>query len=180
MPMQSSIRFNVRSPMPRKVFNGRIRRRRHMALRSDDSRRLDGRRVLVAWPVFFEPSVAVLSFDKERGKHYNYSGDMALWVAKAYDIQSSSVKTAASHIPYPAPWSGGWVCNCRANRDGRCLDNHSIGNKQSVIAKGKAKTLLEAKRSAEKSAKEKLGAKSTHHVQCRCTGPKGERVIPHG
>lgn len=39
---------------------------------------------------------------------------------------------------------------------------------------------MEAKKMAEKDAKEKLCAKSTHHVQCRCTGPKGERIIPHG
>lgn len=33
---------------------------------------------------------------------------------------------------------------------------------------------------AEKDAKDKLGAKSTHHIQCRCTSPTGEGIIPHG
>lgn len=156
-----------------------------MDLRSISSQRADSdvlphRQTHVVWPDFFAWSVAVQSFDREQGKYYKYSKGLALWVAKAPGNRAPFVKTAASHIPYPAAWSGGWVCNCRANRDGRCADNHSKDNRQSVIAKGKASTLLEAKRAAEKSAKEKLGAKSTHHVQCRCTGPKGERFIPHG
>ncbi|MES2160572.1 MAG: hypothetical protein V4476_05405 [Pseudomonadota bacterium] len=156
-----------------------------MVLRSDYSQWPHGRIPLrgimaSAWPISFDRRNFIAAFDKEQRKHYNYSEVLALWVTKTHKNQSSFVPTAASHIPYPASWSGGWVCNCRANRDGRCLDNYSIDNKQSAMAKGKAKTLSEAKKSAEKSAKEKLGAKSTHHVQCRCTGPKGERVIPHG
>lgn len=45
---------------------------------------------------------------------------------------------------------------------------------------GEGLTLSDAKRAAEKDAKERLGAKSTHHIQCRCIGPNGDRIIPHG
>lgn len=45
-------------------------------------------------------------------------------------------------------------------------------------ADGEGDTLLEAKRAAEKAAKDKLGAKSTHHPTCRCRDPKGDTIIP--
>lgn len=76
-------------------------------------------------------------------------------------------------------WVALVVCFC-ANRDGRSLDNCSNGDQQSALGYGRGATLSEAKRMAEKNAKDNLGAKSTHHVQCRCTGPKGDRIIPHG
>ncbi|WP_244150004.1 RHS repeat-associated core domain-containing protein [Xanthomonas sacchari] len=83
-------------------------------------------------------------------------------------------------VPYPDRFRGGFSCICRANRDGRSPDNCSNGDQQSALGYGRGATLSEAKRMAEKNAKDNLGAKSTHHVQCRCTGPKGDRIIPHG
>jgi len=71
-----------------------------------------------------------------------------------------------------------YTCICRANKDGRSADNCSKDNKEFAMGYGEGATLMEAKRAAEKDAKEKLGAKSTHHVQCRCRTPTGEQKIP--
>jgi hypothetical protein len=83
-------------------------------------------------------------------------------------------------VPYPERKRGKFTCICRANKDGRSPDNCSIDNQDFAMGYGEGPTLADAKRAAEKDAKEKLGAKSTHHIQCRCTGPNGDRIIPHG
>jgi RHS repeat-associated protein len=83
-------------------------------------------------------------------------------------------------VPYPERKRGKYSCICRANKDGRSADNCSIEDQDFAMGYGEGSTLSEAKKAAEKNAKEKLGAKSTHHVQCRCTSPNGDRVIPHG
>ena len=83
-------------------------------------------------------------------------------------------------VPYPDRKRGKYTCICRANKDGRSPDNCSIDNQDFAMGYGEGLTLSEAKRAAEKDAKEKLGAKSTHHIQCRCTAPNGDKVIPHG
>jgi type VI secretion system secreted protein VgrG len=93
-------------------------------------------------------------------------------------MTGDSVQTQA--VPYPDRKRGKYACVCRANRDGSCADNHSNDGQQSALGYGVGSTLSEAKKAAEKDAKAKLGAKSTHHVQCRCTAPNGDKVIPHG
>jgi len=95
-------------------------------------------------------------------------------------MPSDSAQEKATPVPYPDRKRGKYVCICRANKDGRSADNCSIDNQSSAQGYGVGNTLSEAKRMAEKNAKDKLGAKSTHHVQCRCTGPKGDKIIPHG
>ena len=92
------------------------------------------------------------------------------------DTSSSEKRT----VPYPDRKRGKYTCICRANKDGRSPDNCSIDNQDSAMGYGEGPTLADAKRAAEKDAKEKLGARSTHHIQCRCTGPNGDRIIPHG
>ena len=89
-------------------------------------------------------------------------------------------RNAATPVPYPYIKRGKYTCICRANRDGRCPDNSSKDNQESALGYGEGNTLMEAKKAAEKAAKDNLGAKSTHHIQCRCTDPKGQQVIPHG
>jgi hypothetical protein len=93
---------------------------------------------------------------------------------------SDSSSDSSRKVPYPERKRGKYTCICRANKDGRSADNCSTDNKDFAMGYGEGSTMNEAKRAAEKDAKEKLGAKSTHHIQCRCTSPKGEPVIPHG
>ncbi|UYB53449.1 DUF6531 domain-containing protein [Xanthomonas sp. AM6] len=103
--------------------------------------------------------------------------------SQPFDESSGIADIPASRavpVPYPDRFRGGFSCICRANRDGRSADNCSNDNQQSAMGYGQGATLSEAKKMAEKNAKDNLGAKSTHHVQCRCTGPKGDRIIPHG
>ena len=106
------------------------------------------------------------------GFNQSFFGGM---VRKAFSSSSAS-----SSVPWPDRKKNFYVCFCRANRDGRSADNCSIDDQQSAIGYGYGFTMNEAKRMAEKDAKEKLGAKSTHHIQCRCRAPNGDRVIPHG
>ena len=81
-------------------------------------------------------------------------------------------------VPWPERKRGKYTCICRANKDGRSPDNCSNDNLEFAMGYGIGDTLSEAKRAAEKDAKEKLGAKSTHHVQCRCRAPNGDQIIP--
>ncbi len=83
-------------------------------------------------------------------------------------------------VPYPERQKGYYTCICRANRDGRSEDNCSNEDQEHALGYGFGPTLIDAKRMAEKDAKQKLGARSTHHVQCRCRSPKGDKIIPHG
>ncbi|WP_299947445.1 RHS repeat-associated core domain-containing protein [uncultured Microbulbifer sp.] len=83
-------------------------------------------------------------------------------------------------VPYPPKQRGKYTCICRVQKDGRSSDNCSNDNKDFGYGYGVADDLRTAKRQAEKMAKETLGAKSTHHPQCRCTGPTGNPIIPHG
>lgn len=106
------------------------------------------------------------------GFNQSFFGGM---VRKAFSSSSAS-----SSVSWPDRKKNFYVCFCRANRDGRSADNCSIDDQQSAIGYGYGFTMNEAKRMAEKDAKEKLGAKSTHHIQCRCRAPNGDRVIPHG
>lgn len=106
-------------------------------------------------------------------------------LSSAYDDDddgrdATSARSRARPVPYPDRKRGRYTCICRANRDGRCEDNHSNNNLASAEGYGEGNTLSEAKRAAEKAAKDNLGAKSTHHIQCRCRGPNGDRMIPHG
>jgi RHS repeat-associated protein len=101
--------------------------------------------------------------------------------ATQYDWDDpDDARSRARPVPYPDRKKGQWTCICRANKDGRCPDNYSNNNRESAMGTGTGRTMSEAKKAAEKAAKDNLGAKSTHHVQCRCTGPSGERTIPHG
>jgi RHS repeat-associated protein len=83
-------------------------------------------------------------------------------------------------VPYPDRKNGMYSCICRANRDGRSPDNCSIDDQQQALGYGVGYSARDAKRAAERDAKQKLGAKATHHIQCRCRDPKGDEVIPHG
>ena len=83
-------------------------------------------------------------------------------------------------VPYPDRKKGYYTCICRANRDGRSEGNCSIDDQEYAFGYGFGPTLIDAKRMAEKDAKQKLGARSTHHIQCRCRSPRGDEIIPHG
>jgi RHS repeat-associated protein len=101
-------------------------------------------------------------------------------MAAILSLTGDSSEDQSRAVPYPDRRRGKYTCICRANKDGRSPDNCSNGNQEFAMGYGEGATLREAKRAAEKDAKEKLGAKSTHHPQCRCTSPNGDRVIPHG
>lgn len=73
-----------------------------------------------------------------------------------------------------------YSCVCRVNKDGRSAGNCSNDDKSFAYGYGVANDLRTAKRAAEKMAKQTLGARSTHHPQCRCTGPTGDPITPHG
>lgn len=92
----------------------------------------------------------------------------------------SSSSADGRSVPWPDRKRGGYACVCRANRDGRSEGNCSIDDKEFAFGYGFGRSVSEAKRMAEKDAKDNLGAKSTHHVQCRCVSPTGDRIIPHG
>lgn len=83
-------------------------------------------------------------------------------------------------VSYPPRKRGKYTCICRVQKDGRSPDNCSNNDKDFGYGYGVADDLRTAKRQAEKMAKDTLGAKSTHHPQCRCTGPTGNPIIPHG
>ncbi|MDH0339878.1 RHS repeat-associated core domain-containing protein, partial [Metapseudomonas otitidis] len=96
------------------------------------------------------------------------------------NVQSSGTaktKAKATSVPWPERKRGKWVCICRANSDGKSAKN-CPENDQDALGYGEGSTMKEAKNKAEKAAKDKLGAASTHHVQCRCLSPKGDQVIP--
>ena len=93
-------------------------------------------------------------------------------------LPSDTSSEGAMTVQYPERKRGKFTCICRANKDGRSPDNCSIDGQNFAMGYGEGATLTEAKRAAEKSAKEKLGARSTHHVQCRCRDPKGDPIIP--
>lgn len=99
-----------------------------------------------------------------------------LAVAASIPGDSSAKKERA--VPYPDRKRGKYTCVCRADANGRSPDNCSIDDQDFAMGYGEGSTLTEAKRAAEKDAKDKLGSKSVHHVQCRCTSPKGDRIIP--
>ncbi len=92
---------------------------------------------------------------------------------------SGSVPVSESRaVPYPDRKRGKYTCICRADKNGRSPDNCSIDDKDFAMGYGEGSTPTEAKRAAEKDAKDKLGAKSVHHVQCRCRAPNGDTFIP--
>lgn len=95
-------------------------------------------------------------------------------------IQNSPYKCKGRKVSYPDKKAGQYTCICRANKDGRSEDNRSIDNQEYAMGEGSGASLGEAKNAAESDAKDKLGAKSTHHIQCRCRGPNGDKIIPHG
>jgi RHS repeat-associated protein len=80
-------------------------------------------------------------------------------------------------LPWPVKNKGKWTCICRANKNGRstknCADTFS---KEFAFGWGVGPTMLAAYQQAERMAKSLLGAASVHHVQCKCTDPKGRRV----
>ncbi|NQY59560.1 MAG: RHS repeat-associated core domain-containing protein [Cognatishimia sp.] len=86
--------------------------------------------------------------------------------------------TGATHVPWPQQENKRqWTCTCRANKDGRSTKNCPDGPK---FALGTATHKLRdvARRQASRIALSKLGAVSSHHTQCRCVGPKGQRWAP--
>lgn len=96
----------------------------------------------------------------------------------ALSIPGDTPRTQPRAVPYPERQRGKYTCICRADRNGRSPDNCSIDDQEFAFGYGEGPDLQSAKRAAEKSAKEALGAKSVHHVTCRCTNPKGDRINP--
>jgi len=92
---------------------------------------------------------------------------------------ANDARAAAVPVSYPERSKGKWTCTCRVNKDGRCRDNRSNNNLESAQATASGPTIQAARQAAEKAAKDILGAKSTHHPACKCTGPTGQREIPH-
>ncbi len=39
---------------------------------------------------------------------------------------------------------------------------------------------IQPHRLVDEYSKQKLGASSTHHIQCRCRSSRGDEIIPHG
>lgn len=102
--------------------------------------------------------------------------DRDVYMAMVQD--ANEARAAAQPVSYPERSKGQYTCTCRVNKDGRCRDNYSNNNLESAQATASGPTVQAAKKAAEKAAKDILGAKSTHHPTCRCTGPKGDQIIP--
>lgn len=81
-------------------------------------------------------------------------------------------------VPYPPRKKKMITCICRAHRDG-CIPDNCSNDRIFAYGWGIANNVVDVKRGAEKMVKDLLGAKSTHHIQCRCTDGKGGKVISH-
>lgn len=103
---------------------------------------------------------------------------MLATIAHIVNELNSRDSTDGISVPIPPKNKGRYSCICRVQADGRSDKNCT--EKQFAYGYGEGSTLREAKRAAEKMAKDLLGAVSTHHPQCRCTDPKGQPVRPHG
>ena len=78
------------------------------------------------------------------------------------------------------PWSpkkpGKWTCICRADANERSPDLTCEFIKMFAFGWGVGPSMQDAYQKAERMAKGILRASSVHHVQCKCTGPAGQKV----
>ena len=86
----------------------------------------------------------------------------------------NTVENESIIIPWPPKKPGKWTCICRADANERSPDLTCEFDKYFAFGWGGA-TMPDAYKKAERMAKATLRASSVHHVQCKCTGPKGEQ-----
>ena len=80
-------------------------------------------------------------------------------------------------VPWPPKKSGQWSCLARAQDTDRTGQGCNIRPRFAYGA-GVGTSLSEAKEAARNMALGLLGGADTHHIQFRCTGPKGQRWAP--
>ncbi|MEW5250748.1 RHS repeat-associated core domain-containing protein [Microbulbifer discodermiae] len=118
-----------------------------------------------------------------RGVQIGYRGYRAYQATRALQGLTDSLNERANDdsraIPWPPKKPGKYSCICRAEKDGRNPDNCSNNDKNFAFGWGVANDPTTARRIAEKMAKDNLGATTTHHPSCKCTGPTGD-PIPRG
>jgi RHS repeat-associated protein len=121
-------------------------------------------------------AIGALWWEQKQAADQYRANEQAVYTAMVQD--ANEARAAAEPVSFPERSKGQYTCTCRVNKDGRCRDNYSNNNLESAQATASGPTVQAAKKAAEKAAKDILGAKSTHHPTCRCTGPKGDQIIP--
>jgi uncharacterized protein RhaS with RHS repeats len=87
---------------------------------------------------------------------------------------AKAARSTSKSVPWPEKNRRNWTCICRAHKDGRSEKNCPTGPD---FGWGSAThpNLSVADKAAREQARKNLGAVSTHHTQCKCTGPNGEQ-----
>lgn len=129
-------------------------------------------------PIFAPLIPMIVGGGSAAGWGWGSAAAAATVVVAVASIPGDTAPDQSRTVPYPDRKRGKYTCICRADKNGRSPDNCSIDDKDFSMGYGEGSSILEAKRAAEKDAKDKLGAKSVHHVQCRCRAPNGDTVIP--
>ena len=101
----------------------------------------------------------------------------AHWQASNAEAEANT--GGSNTVPWPERNRRNWTCICRAFRDGRSERNCPTLPPY-AFGWGTNKDLKIADETARADARARLGAVSTHHTQCKCTGPNGERVSSGG
>ncbi|MBL1437788.1 MAG: RHS repeat protein [Rhodobacteraceae bacterium] len=124
-----------------------------------------GRSVGFGWPIVRPPG------------YYWPMLDRAL-LSRIGRAVAAAAASGRNTIPWPEKNKRNYSCICRAHRDGRSEQNCPDGPLYGW-GYGISPNLRDAWRIAKDMAHANLAAASSHHTQCKCTGPNGEQ-IPSG